>query len=78
MRTKAQSIYSSLLCCDYDIVIMTETWLNADFNSQEYFPSYYSVYRRDRESCNANQVGGGVLIAVKNDLESHQVNIKCK
>ena len=53
-----------------DIIIGTETWLNSNINSIEFFrPDWgYTVYRKDRP----NQSYGGVLIAVSNDLISSE------
>lgn len=49
----------------YDIVCLTETWLNESINSTEIFSSLYSVHRKDR-ICDKKKWGGGVLIAVNN------------
>lgn len=51
---------------DYDVIILTETWLNEDISSTELFDDRYDVYRRDRklnELCK-KRTGGGVLIAI--------------
>ena len=49
----------------YDLVCICETWLNDTMLSSELIPGY-SIFRRDR-ACKA---GGGVLIAVKSDLQA--------
>ena len=50
-----------------DVIIATETWLNSEIKSSEFFdPSLgYNIYRNDRKS----DAHGGVLIAIKNHLE---------
>ena len=52
-----------LVCSEHaDIVLISETWLNANILDQELFPlSDFIVYRKDRKDRN----GGGVLIAAK-------------
>ena len=49
----------------YDIVCICETWLNASVLSNELLPGY-SIFRRDR----VRKIGGGVLVAVKNNLHA--------
>ncbi|XP_069109887.1 uncharacterized protein [Argopecten irradians] len=54
-----------------DIVICTETWLNNNIPSHEYFPSHsYTTYRKDRTPNKKGQSHGGVLIAVTNAYHS--------
>ena len=53
----------------YDLVCICETWLNDTVLSSELLPGY-SIFRRDR----ACKTGGGVLIAVKSDLQSIRRN----
>ena len=53
----------------YDLVCICETWLNDMVLSSELLPGY-SIFGRDR----ACKTGGGVLIAVKSDLQSIRRN----
>lgn len=62
---------------EFDVIAITETWLSSDFSSAEYFnPRMYSVYRRDRPF---HQVGlsrgGGVLLALKNNIVVTQLDL---
>ena len=54
----------------YDLVCICETWLNDTVLSTELIQGY-SIFRRDR----ACKTGGGVLIAVKSDLQPYAVTI---
>ena len=57
---------------DVDIVAITETHLDDSIDSLELFPNTYTIFRKDR-----NRRGGGVLIAVKNNiccLPRHDLN----
>ena len=52
-----------------DIILACETWLDGNVKDNEYLPSdIYTIYRKDR-----NRLGGGVLIAVRSNLNSHEV-----
>jgi hypothetical protein len=46
---------------------MTETWLCDGIYDAEFIDERYTVFRRDRNAC-AGGMGGGVLLAVKADL----------
>lgn len=74
-----------------DIVILNETWLSKNINESEIFPNeIYKIFRRDRTRSSHpadpnnptkyRKNGGGVLIAIKNNLdcESIQVKDRCK
>lgn len=70
MRTKSSlfSLYTSQ--CDFDVYVITETWLNSDFYDEEFFNPYnFVVFRKDRDALRTGHSrGGGVLIAVKKSL----------
>ena len=70
-----------------DVVILNETWLKRSIHDNEIFPSaQYKVFRRDRSAwshppdpLNPNRFrrnGGGVLMAVRTDLEITSKEIK--
>lgn len=55
-----------MLLFQYDIFVLTESWLSNEISSAEFFSSDYLVFRYDRNKNNNNKTcGGGVLIAVK-------------
>ena len=57
-----------------DIILGTETWINSNTSSYDYFPSYsYNVYRHDRPPNIKDQSHGGVLIAIKKDFVSLEI-----
>ncbi|KAJ8723720.1 hypothetical protein PYW07_007700 [Mythimna separata] len=69
LRSKINSLYRNISMNSYDVVIFTETWLVDDISNSELFDGRYLVWRRDRDYCRTAQTrGGGVLIAVRNDL----------
>lgn len=63
---------------EYDVIVITETWLSDDINSSEFFDNCYNVYRCDRIFLpTASKKGGGVLIAVKADFSSRIIALNC-
>lgn len=69
LRSKTNQFYLSCLSTQYEIIILSETWLNDSVLSAELFNSTYNVFRCDRSPCNSvKSDGGGVLIAIKNDF----------
>lgn len=72
-KTKCLEIYNSILCNNYDIICLCETWLTEAILSSELFDERYRVIRRDRDAnffnlYNKNH-GGGVLIALAKNLD---------
>jgi hypothetical protein len=74
-----------------DVIILTETWLSKEHLDNEILPdNIYKIYRKDRSTRshppdpnNASKFrrkGGGVLIAVKTniDIDNDKVDISCK
>lgn len=79
LRTKCLSFYRQVSCENYDVIILTETWLNDSILSSELFDDRYVVYRRDRDK--RKKDGGGVLIAVLrkiNSIRMHQWESDCE
>ncbi len=54
-----------------DIIQGTETWLSSNVSTSEIFPPGYNIFRKDRGPVN----GGGVILAVKNDLICTEITI---
>ena len=60
-----------ILSKNYDIIILTETWLNSSTNDSELNLRNYNIHRKDREDA----VGGGVLVAIRSTLSSTRLSI---
>lgn len=61
---------------DYDIITITETWLKSGHYNSEFISDKYRVFRKDRcESNITSSRGGGVLIAVREDIECDEFKI---
>lgn len=66
IRSKVNEFYLSVCELDYDVIMLSETFLNDSvFNSEIFDLNKYSVFRRDRVYSSVQEKGGGVLIAVK-------------
>ncbi|CAH2096629.1 unnamed protein product [Euphydryas editha] len=76
LRTKTHNFLCNISCTNYDILVLTETWLNDKINDEELFDNRYTVYRRDRETTgfHPEKEGGGVLVAVSNRFHSTRLS----
>ena len=73
LKGKLADTRASIQSCDYDIICLTETWLNDSVTNAELFGTgfKYFIYRKDRDFVHYEKDdGGGVLIAVKTSLRS--------
>ncbi|XP_058456483.1 uncharacterized protein LOC131433893 [Malaya genurostris] len=71
LRTKIDAFFLAVSDAEYDIIVLTETWLNDQIFSVQLFGHLYAVYRSDRSPLNSHKTrGGGVLIAVSKKFSS--------
>lgn len=72
-KEKTMEVYKSILCNNYSVICLCETWLDDTVLSAELFDDRYTVVRRDRDGNFMRRFnkhhGGGVLIALKNNLD---------
>lgn len=65
LRTKTTSFYRNVSLNNYDIILLTETWLLDGLLDSELFDDRYLVFRADRNYARTGQKkGGGVALAV--------------
>lgn len=70
LRSKSTVFYRNVCLNSYHLIVLTETWLLDGVSNSELFDDRYIVWRRDRNySMTGQSRGGGVLIAVRKDLE---------
>ncbi|XP_062541343.1 uncharacterized protein LOC134209375 [Armigeres subalbatus] len=75
VRTKTTVLKLRLSSFDYDVVVLSETWLKSDICNSE-LSSDYSIFRCDRsEFTSGLSRGGGVLVAVKRELQCTEVSL---
>lgn len=66
LRTKSNIFSAGVNSDNYDIYCLTETWLQANIPSSEYFGSNFSVYRHDRHVVTSGKrFEGGVMTGCK-------------
>lgn len=64
---------TSSASCDYDIISLTETWIDQTNNNSEFISNQYSVFRKDRaDSAIKERLGGGVLLAVRSEIKCEE------
>ena len=69
MRSKISNFYAAVSVCDFDLIIVTETWLVPSIPDSELTPRGWQIFRRDRHrDPNSSALGGGVLIMVRDSL----------
>ena len=68
IKTKQGQLYNLLDSTKPDIIFWTETWLDPSIKDSQILPPGYKIFRNDR-----NLNGGGVLIAVRDNLISSPV-----
>lgn len=73
-QNKMSDLLISASIADYDVIAITETWLDSTIRDCEFLRDNYTVYRKDREKSVINATkGGGVLIAIKKEIVSELV-----
>ena len=58
---------------NFDIITVTETWLNDTISNKEILPCCYNIVRRDRTT---EKRGGGVLMALRMGLQYDTITPK--
>ncbi|WP_206737888.1 hypothetical protein, partial [Klebsiella pneumoniae] len=62
LRSKTHTFYVNACELAFDIIVVTESWLNDSVKNAELFPSNYNVVRCDRKfDTVARTMGGGVV-----------------
>lgn len=76
LNTKLTEVYNNTLESEYDLVAITETWLKDSVSDSEIINNNYVLFRSDRKFnlCNKTK-GGGVMLAVKNNLKATNVPV---
>lgn len=80
LRSKTLDFSNNLLSVEFDIILLTETWLNSSILDSELVNSGFTIFRRDRGSH-----GGGVMILISErlgarprlDCQWDQLDVEC-
>ena len=65
-ENKLSSFHDIVSTNQFDVIALTETWLDSSVSNHELLPSGYKISRRDRE----RKRGGGVVLAVKDSIKT--------
>ena len=63
--SKRFDLSAFVLACDFDVVAITETFLDNSIHDSHIVPPGYTVFRKDR-----NRHGGGVLLLIRDSLNA--------
>lgn len=70
IRTKTNVFYQNVLAECYDVILITETWLNYSFLNTEICDKRYEVFRCDRSvKSSEKSIGGGVMICINRSYQ---------
>lgn len=71
IKRKHANFFYNTYSEDYDIIIITETWLSEDIGNNELFDNKrYDIYRQDRDPSTCKKRGGGLLFSCKRDYKA--------
>ena len=56
-----------ITCKEYDIILLSETWLNKNFDSGLIERNGFTLFRQDRDT-KINKRGGGLAFYIKTEL----------
>lgn len=71
LNNKVDEFFLACTDCEYDVILLTETWLDGSVKPLQLFGDLFTVYTTNRNPANSRRkVGGGVLIAVRKTLDS--------
>lgn len=76
LRTKLKDLRCNIILLDFDIFVLTETWLCDSISNKELGFDNYKIYRCDRSQYTSqHSMGGGVLLAIRKTLLPNQIKI---
>lgn len=71
---KCKDLLISTSSAEYDILVLTETWLDNIIHNNEFMDDQYEVFTKDRADSNITQAKGGrVLIGIKKNLRHDEI-----
>ena len=76
MNSVCQLAFSLIIPYNPDIVCLTETWLTEEVANEALFLNNYVIHRNDGTSKCGVSKHGGVLVAVKNNIQSKELFVK--
>jgi exonuclease III len=75
-ESKLNCFHDIVTTNQFDVIALTETWLDSSISVQFQFPTRdYVVHRRDRRQ---DKLGGGVLLAINDTIKTDPFNFTSK
>lgn len=75
LRTKCLELFNNILLNNYDILIITESWLQDDILNSELCDNRYEAFRVDRNlSATEKRTGGGILVFIRREIDAYLSN----
>ena len=74
-ENKLSCFQDIVLLNQFDVIALTETWLNNSITDYEVIPNGYQIFRKDRST---GKRGGGVLLAVKDSISTEPFIFNCE
>lgn len=72
LRTKCLELFNNILINDFDIIIITESWLQDDILDSELCDNRYVTFRLDRNLSETGKcTGGGILFFVRIEIDAY-------
>ena len=79
INSKLSDLHNSILCCNYDFICLSETWLNSSVTDSEFCPQNFHIVRSDRDFHKMNvSKGGGVLLAAQHRFTVFKIDLSCR
>ena len=76
LNTKTEAFYNSICHSEYDLIGITESWIQDNIFSTKLFDDRYVVFRHDRDLAGLGvSRGGGVILAVKRELKATPIDL---
>ena len=73
IKTKLKNFYNNSHTNDYNILCITETWLNDKIDDSKILNNNYSIFRNDRNlDITDKEEGGGVFVAIQKNMIFHR------
>ena len=76
IKSKVNEVYYNLSDSEFDIVCITESWLDSSVDDNEFMPPNFDVFRTDRDFVHTGRRrGGGVILAVNRTYAATNVDL---
>lgn len=76
IRRKLSDFYAAIATCDYDVIVILETWLIKSILTSEFTPDGWTTFRRDRYGdLDVDTFGGGVMIMARTALNPTVISL---